>query len=99
MEHLGSDIKNIKELLSRMEKYVLSKSIDGNKANDIEDFESLGKTAWGFISVLYLSQWDSLIADSTNWSFRNNVKSKFSPHVAKCCGNHLSQRTNDLTNE
>ena len=49
-----------------MEKYVLSKSIDGNKANDIEDFESLGKTAWGFISVLYLSQWDSLIADSTN---------------------------------
>jgi len=66
MEHLGSDIKNIKELLSRMEKYVLSQSIDGNKANDIKNFESLGKTAWRFISALYLSQWDSLMVDSTN---------------------------------
>lgn len=47
-----------------MEKYVLSKSIDGNKTNDIKDFESLGKAAWGFISALYLSQWDSLMVDS-----------------------------------
>ena len=56
MEYLGSNIKIIKELLSRMEKFILDKSIDGNKANNIKDFEGLGKAAWGFISALYLSQ-------------------------------------------
>jgi len=43
MEHLGSDIKNIKELLFRMEKYILGKDIDSSKANNIKDFEGLGK--------------------------------------------------------
>jgi len=56
MKHLGLDIKNIKESLSRMEKYILSKSIDSSKANDIKDFEGLGKAAWGFITALYTSQ-------------------------------------------
>jgi len=45
MEHLGLDIKNIKESLSRMEKYIFSKDIDGNKANNIKNFEGLGKVA------------------------------------------------------
>ena len=83
IEHLSSDIKNIKELLSRMEKYIFGKSIDGSKANDIKDFKGLGKAAWGFIIALYTSQWDNLIVDGTNRSFRNNVKSKFSPQVVK----------------
>ena len=83
MEYLGSDIKIIKELLSRMEKYILGKNIDGTKANNIKDFEGLGKIAWGFISALYLSQWDNLMVDGTNCIFRNNIKSKFSPQVVK----------------
>ena len=78
MKHLGSDIKNIKELLFRIEKYILSKGIDGSKANKIKDFKGLGKAAWRFISALYTSQWDNLIVDKTNRFFRNNVKSKFS---------------------
>jgi len=45
IEHLGSDIKNIKKLLSRIEKYILSKGIDSSKANNIKDFEGLGKVA------------------------------------------------------
>jgi len=28
-----------------MEKYILGKDIDGSKANDIKDFEGLGKAA------------------------------------------------------
>jgi len=83
MEYLGSDIKNIKESLFRMEKYILGKDIDGSKANDIKDFEGLGKAAWKFISALYTSQWDNLIVNGTNRSFRNNVKSKFSPQAVK----------------
>ena len=45
IKYLGSNIKMIKESLSRMEKYILDKNIDGSKANDIKDFEGLGKVA------------------------------------------------------
>jgi len=79
MEHLGSDIKNIKKSLSKMEKYILRKGIDSSKVNNIKDFKDLGKTVWEFITALYTSQWNNLIVDGTNRSFRNNVKSKFSP--------------------
>jgi len=35
MEHLVSDIKHIKVSLSRMQKYILGKSIKSDKANDL----------------------------------------------------------------
>jgi len=41
MKHLASDIKNIKESLIRMHKYILSKSIDGNKANKVKDLKGV----------------------------------------------------------
>ena len=66
-----------------MEKYILGKDIDGSKANNIKDFKDLGKAAWRFISALYTSQWDNLIVNRTNRSFRNNIKSKFSPQAVK----------------
>ena len=55
IEHLGSNIRNIKESLFRMEKYILSKCIDGSKANNIKDLEGLGKAVWVYLSPLYLS--------------------------------------------
>ena len=79
MEHIISDIKNIKEFLHRMQKYILDKAIDSNKANNIKDLEGVGKVAWKFITALYESHWDGLLVNSTNRSFRNNIKSKFSP--------------------
>ena len=45
MEYIGSNIKIIKESLSRMEKFILDKSIDSSKANNIKDFEGLSKVA------------------------------------------------------
>ena len=83
IEHLASDIKNIKKSLFRIEKYILGKGIDSNKTNEIKDLEGLGKVVWKFITAFYTSQWDSLMVNSTNRSFRNSVKSKFSPHVVK----------------
>ena len=53
MKHLASNIKNIKNFLNRIRKYILSKSIKGNKANNIKDLEGVSKVAWGFISFLY----------------------------------------------
>ena len=45
MEYLASDIKNIKESLDRMQKYILGKAIQDNKANSIKDFKGVGKVA------------------------------------------------------
>ena len=55
MEYLSPDIKNIKELLSKMEKYILGKGIDSSKTNNIKDFKGLDKAVWRFITVLYIS--------------------------------------------
>ena len=43
MEYLASNIKNIKESLRRMQKFILGKAIKGNKANNIKDLENIGK--------------------------------------------------------
>jgi len=83
IEHLASDIKNIKDSLIRMHKYILGKTIDGNKANSVKDLKSVGKAAWNFISLIYKAHWDSLIVDGSNMSFRNKVKAKFSPQISK----------------
>ena len=45
MEHLASDIKNIKELLQRIQRYILGKAIDDNKTNDIKDLKGVSKVA------------------------------------------------------
>jgi len=81
MEHLASDIRSIKESLVRMKKYIQSKAIKGNKANNIKDLNDVSKVAWKFISSLYEAHWDNLIMDNKNTLLRNKVKSKFSPQV------------------
>ena len=43
IEHLASDIKNIKDSLVRMCKYILGKSIEGNKTNSVKDLEGVSK--------------------------------------------------------
>jgi len=48
MEYLASDIKNIKDSLCRMGKYIQGKSIDSNP-NNIKDLEGVGKAVWEFL--------------------------------------------------
>ena len=45
MKHLASNIKNIKESLHRMQKYILGKLSNGNKANNVKDLEVVRKIA------------------------------------------------------
>jgi len=42
MKQLVLDIKNIKESLIRMRKYILGKSIDGDNTNNVKDLEDIG---------------------------------------------------------
>jgi len=81
MEHLASNAKNIKESLCHMQKHILNKVIDGDKANDIKNLEGIGEVAWGFISTLYKSYWNNFIADKNNFFFRHKVKAQFNPQI------------------
>jgi len=53
MEHLMLDLKNIKDFLNFMAKYISNKHVDSSKSNDLEDFHSMGKAVWNFISSVY----------------------------------------------
>ena len=79
MEHLASNIKNIKDFLHIMEKYIKGKSINNKNPNNIKDLEDVGKVVWEFLSSIYNLHWDGLYVDDSNTTFRNKVKSKFIP--------------------
>jgi len=49
-----------------MVKYILNKKIENNKANEINDLKDIGEIVWKFISAIYESGWNSLIADNNN---------------------------------
>jgi len=75
MEHLASNINNIKESLGRIQKYILGKTIERDNANNIKDLEGVGKAVWDLILSLYEAYWDSLYVNDQKTSFRNKVKS------------------------
>jgi len=83
IEHLVSDIKIIKDSLSRMRKYILGKSINEDKANKVQDLEGVSKAAWEFLLAIYKFRWDSLFVDESKTIFRNKVKSKFGPQIIR----------------
>jgi len=81
IEHLTSDVKNIKESLYRMGNCIKDKSVNTNP-NDVKNLDSVGKAVWEFLSVVYDSHWDGLYVDDSKTSFRNKVKSKFNPQIS-----------------
>jgi len=83
MEHLASNIKNIKDSLCRMRRYIKGKSIIDSNANNIKDLDSIGLAIWKFLSAVYDSYWNSLYVDNSKMSFRNKIKYKFNLQVPK----------------
>ena len=53
IEHIASDAKNIKDSLKFMVKYISNKQVKPSKANDLDDFNSIGDVVWNFISSVY----------------------------------------------
>ena len=64
-----------------MTNHILNKKVERGKVNDFKNFKSIGNMAWDFISAIYESEQDVLIADSNNASFRNKVVAKFMPKI------------------
>ena len=75
-------------------KYILNKSVKRGKVNDFEDFNSIGKVVWEFISSLYDSGWDTLYVDNT--LFRSKVTSKFTSKINNVWKNKESKETEKL---
>ena len=96
MEHLASDVLNIKESLIRMKKYITSKSINGAKANNVKDLMGMGKALWEFINAVYKSQWDALYIDNST-TFRSKVKAKFNSQIKKTPAPSKSKKVIKLT--
>jgi len=81
MKHIASDILSIKNSLFRIKRYILGKSINGDKADDFKDLSGMSKAIWEFISSVYNLHWDVLFVDENNMILRSKVKSKFAPHT------------------
>ena len=43
IEHIPSDIKNIKVSLTRVSDYIINKSVDRGKVNNFDDLKGVGK--------------------------------------------------------
>jgi len=92
MEHLVSNVKNIKESLCRIGNYIKDKSVNNNP-NNIKDPDSMGKVVWEFLSIVYDAHWDSLYVDDSKMSFRNKVRSKFNPQAPRTPVNNKGKET------
>jgi len=54
MKYVASDVKNIKDSLYRISKYIRGKTINNNP-NNCKDLEGVGKELWEFLSSIYKS--------------------------------------------
>jgi len=86
-EHFASDAKNIKVSLNFLAKYIQGKQVNGNKANDLNDFDGMRDAIWNFISSVYVSKWDALFTDQKTNNLRFKIASKFTPHTPPPKGN------------
>ena len=53
IEHIASNAKNIRDFLKFMAKYISNKQVNSAKANELDDFKSIGEVVWNFISSAY----------------------------------------------
>ena len=81
IEHLASDIKNIKDSLKFMTKYITNEKIDSSKANNLVDLKGIGEAVWNFISSIYDANWNVLSIDNNSTSLRRKIASKFTSRM------------------
>jgi len=73
LEHLFSNVGCIKTSLTHIAKYIRNKKINSSKAIEIKYLQEISKVVWKFVLAFYNTEWDSLIADIHNNSFRQKV--------------------------
>ena len=81
IKHIASNVKNIKDSLKFMAKYISNKQVDSAKANELDDFKGIGEAVWNFIYSIYDSNWDALVTDDNSISLRRKIAAKFTPRI------------------
>jgi len=64
-----------------MAKYISNKQVNSGKADELNNFDSMGNAIWNFISSVYKAKWDSLFTDNKSTTLRSKISSKFTPRV------------------
>jgi len=60
MEHIPSDIENIKVSLTGASDYIINKSVDRGQVNNFDNLKDVSKVVWDLISTIYKARWDVL---------------------------------------
>jgi len=63
--------------LDFLAKYIRNKQVNGNRINNLADFDGMGDAIWNFISLVYDAKWDTLYTDNKANTLRAKVLSKF----------------------
>jgi len=75
------DTKNIKISLNFLAKFIQGKQVNGNKVNDLNNFDGMRDAIWNFISSVYAFKWDALFTDQKSNTLRGKILSKFTPQI------------------
>ena len=86
IDHIALDIKNIKNTLNFMARYISNKQVNSSKSNDLEDFNSIDEAIWNFISSVYQANWDSLYADKQSNLLKRKIVAKFTLKIQLTSG-------------
>jgi len=62
-----------------MVKYIRNKKIDLTKANEVNNLKDINKATWKFISTFYNAEWDLLVTDTNNNSFKQKISFHCTP--------------------
>ena len=64
-----------------MAKYISNKQVNSSKANELNNFDSMGNAIWNFISSVYKAKWNTLFTDNKSTTLRSKISFKFTPRV------------------
>ena len=64
-----------------MAKYISNKQVNSAKANELDDFKSIGETVWNFISSVYNANWNALVIDDNSTLLRRKIVTKFTSRI------------------
>ena len=55
VEHIALNLKNIKQSLNFIAKYISNKKVNPKSSNNLNDFDGIGDAVWNFLSSVYQS--------------------------------------------
>jgi len=75
--YLEDDVKNVICSLFRMTAFIKQCTLKNRTAQDILQIVNFGYMAWKFISAIYESSWDKLIANKENMTLKQCIFTQF----------------------